>query len=85
MALHKMLDLGPEWPARGSEAQMSMPSQLLARREELVCDGLYARRHTRLIAAPTARQTEAEQVRSCRANPSSPSDGMWTPETPRER
>lgn len=41
-----------------------MPSQLLARREELVCDGLYAHRHTRLIAAPQTEQKQGQVVPS---------------------
>lgn len=94
MGLHKRLDVGPAWPARrATHRGQCRPSCLLVI-EELVCAGLYARRRTRLIAAPAARQTE--HIRSGRAERAQPrlrnralralwADGVWTPETPRVR
>lgn len=78
---------------RGTE--INAPCQLCARHEELAGDGPYARRRTRLIAAPRTRQAGQKQVRSCRAserNLEFDTEGcevcekmgrMWTPETPR--
>lgn len=56
VGLHKELDVGPAWPARTAMHRGSCRASLPALRHESACDGLHARRHTRLIAAPTARQ-----------------------------
>lgn len=79
MGVHKMLDLGPAWPARRARHRGQCRPSCLLGGEELVCDGLYARRHTRLIAAPTARQdgSRAGQVVPSEANLRLPCRGLW--------